>query len=156
MHDTNSTGDNTKETPAQIEMTKIYLKDLSFESPNSPHVFENPTTPEIGMRVNVTSNEHARDMYEIILRVTLTATINDATVFLIELDQAAIFLIRGYTDAQRKSLFATTCASSIFPFAREAIWTIIGKGGFPGLLIRPVDFNELMSSAEDQLGSSQA
>lgn len=138
---------DTNELSRKFEMTKVYVKDMSFESPNAPNVFESQKTPAIDLRVNVSANARDADMHEVMLRITLTATSEGSTVFLIELEQAALFLIRGYSDEQRMKLLETACPAAMFPFARESIWSIIGKGGFPGLLLRTLEFDSMMAMA---------
>ncbi len=135
----------------RFTMQKVYLKDLSFESPNSPDVFTTAAEPQLSMNVQITSKDRTNDQYEIVLSVTITATTDIGTVFLIEVDQGAIFLIQGYSEAERKSMISSICPSSMFPFTREAIWSIIGKGGFPPLLIRPVDFDAMVSGLSNDM-----
>lgn len=155
MNDQTSGKDASGDAARRFTMQKVYLKDLSFESPNSPDVFATAAEPKLGMNVQITSKDRANDQYEIVLSVTITATTNAGTVFLIEVDQGAIFLIQGYSEAERKNLITTICPSSMFPFVREAVWSIIGKGGFPPLLIRPVDFDSMVSGLINDDGTAE-
>lgn len=145
MNDNTSGTDASETEGRRCTMQKVYLKDLSFESPNSPDIFTTATEPRLGMNVQITSKDRTNDRYEIVLSVTVTATTDTGTAFLIEVDQGAIFLIQGYSEEERKELITTICPSAMFPFAREAIWSIIGKGGFPPLLLRPMDFGAMVS-----------
>jgi len=144
------------EPTRQFAMQKIFLKDLSFESPNSPAVFEGAVQPNIDFAIRSNAVKISDDLYEVVLHVTLTAQQDSGTIFLIELDQAAIFTIRGYDDGELQNLLSGACPAAIFPFARETIWTVVGKGGFPTLLIQPGDLDALMSALPYQAQQNQS
>ena len=125
-------------------MEKLYLKDVSFEAPNTPHVFLEKAPPEVGLQLAI---EHARfgdeDLYEVILNITVTATLQGKTVFLIETKQAGLFRVRGVPEAEIPKVLEISCPSILLPFSRELINDLACKSGFPQLLINPINFEAL-------------
>ena len=123
---------------------KIYLKDVSFESPNAPTVFtEGEWKPEVNIQLNSTNQSLGQNAYEVDLKITVTTKHNDKTAFLVELTQAGIFTIAGFAPENLKGMLSAYCPETLFPFAREAIAELVSKGGFPPLLLAPVNFNAL-------------
>ncbi|MDH5393293.1 MAG: protein-export chaperone SecB [Gammaproteobacteria bacterium] len=130
---------------------KIYLKDVSFESPVSPAVFsEENWAPEINVQLNTESNALAENVVESILKITVTAKFEDTTVFLVELDQAGVFTLEGFNDEEKAGMIGSYCPNLLFPYAREAISDLVGKGGFPQLLLAPVNFDALYARHLEQ------
>jgi len=128
----------------QFAVQKIYLKDVSFESPNAPQLFtEADWKPEINVQINTSHTGLGNDMYEVVLDVTVTAQKSDKTAFLAEVKQAGIFAISGFPDENLGGVLGAYCPETLFPFAREAVSELISKGGFPPLLLAPVNFNAL-------------
>lgn len=125
-------------------MEKLYLKDLSFEAPNTPQVFLEKAPPEVGLQLGI---EHARfgneDLYEVILAITVTATLQGKTVFLIDTKQAGLFRVRGVPPEEMPKVLEISCPSILLPFSRELINDLACKSGFPQLLINPVNFEAL-------------
>jgi len=123
---------------------KLYLKDVSFESPNTPGVFsEQDWTPEINVQLNTESNTLADNVVEVVLKITVTAKQEDKTAFLVELAQAGVFTLEGFNDEEKAGMLGSYCPNVLFPFAREAISELVSKGGFPQLLLAPVNFDAL-------------
>lgn len=140
--------DETQSTPSkQLLLQKIYIKDLSFESPRSPDVFSKDAAPQTQLNIRSNAREVATDTQEVTLTLTIEAKDQDKTLFLIELVQAGVFLIRGYTDDERHMLTGSYCPGSLYPFAREAIADIVTRGGFPQLLLQPINFDALYAQA---------
>jgi preprotein translocase subunit SecB len=128
----------------QFAIQKIYLKDVSFESPNAPAVFtEGEWKPEVNIQLNSSNKSLGQDTYEVDLKITVTTKHNDKTAFLVELTQSGIFTVAGFAQENLKGMLAAFCPETLFPFAREAIAELVGKGGFPPLLLAPVNFNAL-------------
>ena len=148
---TNGNGSAATSATGQFALQKIYIKDLSFEAPNTPDVFVDGDAEQADPQITLNlKNQHASlsgDNYEVVLHANLHATLNDRTLFLIEIDQAGIFLIKGYKEEERKALIGTYCPSTLFPFMREAISSVIGKGGFPAILLQPINFDALFAQA---------
>ena len=139
---------STPSTPSkQLMLQKIYVKDLSFESPRSPDVFSKDAAPQTQLNIRSNATEVAPDMQEVTLTLTIEAKDQDKTLFLIELVQAGLFLIKGYSDEERHMLTGSYCPGSLYPFAREAIADIVTRGGFPQLLLQPINFDALYAQA---------
>lgn len=135
----------------QFAIQKIYLKDVSFESPNSPQSFtEGEWKPQVNVQINSANQAIAQDTYEVVLSITVTAKQNDKTAFLVEVKQAGVFTIAGFPDENLGGMIGAYCPESLFPFAREAIAEMISKGGFPQLLLAPVNFNALYTQQMQQ------
>ena len=127
----------------QFSIEKIYLKDVSFESPAAPAIFTEDWSPEINMELNSQANPIEKDFYEVELNITVTAKNNDTTGFLVEVKQCGIFSISGMDDANLNGMLGSFCPNILFPYAREAISDLVSKGGFPQLLLAPVNFDAL-------------
>lgn len=140
MSDKEQTAENN-ETHFSIE--KIYLKDVSFESPASPAIFTEDWKPEINMDLNSQGQPVADNVYEVELRITVTAKNNDTTAFLVEIKQCGIFAIKGMDEANLNGMLGSFCPNILFPYAREAISDLVTKGGFPQLLLAPVNFDAI-------------
>jgi len=142
------------EETQQFAIQKIYLKDVSFESPNSPQCFTNGEwKPQINVQINTVNQKIADDTYEVVLEITVTAKHDDKTAFLAEVKQAGIFTISGFPEENMGGMVGAFCPETLFPFAREAISEMVSKGGFPQLLLAPVNFNALYTQ---QLQQQQA
>jgi len=130
---------------------KLYLKDVSFESPNSPAIFsEQDWQPEINVQLNTESNALAENVAEVILNITVTATHQEKTAFLVELKQAGVFTLEGFNEEEKGGMLGSYCPNVLFPFAREAISELVSKGGFPQLLLAPVNFDALYQQHLEQ------
>lgn len=135
---------------------KIYVKDASFESPNSPAMFsEDDWAPEINVQLNTESNAIAENVVEVVLKITVTAKHNDKTAFLVEFHQAGIFTLEGFSGEDKAGMLGSYCPNILFPFAREAINDLVGKGGFPQLLLAPVNFDALYQQHLEQQQSAE-
>jgi preprotein translocase subunit SecB len=133
-----------------FEILRIYLKDVSFETPNSPVVFLQPFKPEISLHLNTSINKLEGDTYEVVLNVTVTSKQGDKTGFLVEVQQAGIFNVRGYDKEQRGAMLGAYCPNTLYPYVREAISDLVVKGGFPPLLLSPIDFNVVYAEKANQ------
>ncbi len=141
---------STEEQQARFVIQKIYTKDISFETPNSPEIFRDEWKPELDLQLG---NEYARiddDNHEITLTVTVTAKVGDKVAFLIEVKQAGVFSLTGYSDQEMGPLVGSYCPNTLFPFAREVISDIVLKGGFPQLVLAPVNFDALYMNQIEQ------
>ncbi|GMQ87946.1 MAG: protein-export chaperone SecB [Gammaproteobacteria bacterium] len=125
----------------ELAIIRIYLKDVSFETPNSPAVFTQEFNPATKIQVNTAVNALDENIYEVVLTITVTADHQDTIFFLVEVQQAGIFNIKGYDDTQRGSLLRAYCLNTLFPYAREAISDLVVKGGFPSLVLAPINFD---------------
>jgi preprotein translocase subunit SecB len=151
----------TAQTPegVQVGIQRIYTKDVSFEAPNVPEIFQDANfKPEIKMEMNSKSRKVADDFYEVVLTITLTAAQGETTGFLVEVQQAGVFGVRGLNEAQLRHLLSTFCPEALYPYAREVISGLITKGGFPPIYLAPVNFEALFRAqlAQQQQQAAQA
>jgi preprotein translocase subunit SecB len=131
----------------QLLLQKIYVKDLSFESPKAPAVFTTNASPQTQISIRTGSQSVAPSTFEVTLTLTVEAKEQDATIFLVEIAQAGIFYIEGYNAEEQGVLIGTFCPNTLYPFAREAIADVIGRGGFPQFLLQPINFDGLYAQA---------
>lgn len=132
----------------QFYLQQVFLKDLSFEAPHVPEVLQEiDGEPEVNLNLRQASRALDDDIFEVVLHISVHAQSGDRTVFLAELDQAGLFLIKGYGEEERRQLLAIVCANTLFPYAREAISSMVARGGFPPLLLQPIDFESLYAQA---------
>ena len=141
-------------TPAapqkQLLLQKIYVKDLSFESPKAPMVFTTNVSPQTQLNVRSSAQQVAQDTEEVTLTITVEAKDKDSTLFLAEVAQSGIFVIQGYTPEERGILLGSFCPNTLYPFAREAISELVSKGGFPPLLLQPLNFDAIYAQAAQE------
>ena len=131
----------------QLVLQKIYVKDLSFESPKAPEVFTTNAAPQTQLNLRYGNRDLGQDNIEVTLTVTVEAKQEETTLFLVELTQAGVFMISGYTDEQKAQLVGSFCPNTLYPFAREAVADLIQRGGFPQLLLQPINFDALYAQA---------
>lgn len=132
---------------------KIYLKDASFESPGSPGVFQQAAVnPDIEMNLDISNTAIDDDgrFFEVVLQITATATQDGASMFLVEVRQAGLFEINADDDKQKELLVQIGCPHMLLPFAREEIASLVSKGGFPQMLIAPVNFESVYRKKLEQ------
>ena len=127
----------------QLAIQKVYVKDISFESPASPAVFKEKWEPQVNMELSNDTNKIEDKIYDVTLGVTITVSANEQTLYLAEAKQAGIFHIEGFTEEAIERILATACPNILFPFARELIADLVTRGGFPQLLLSPVNFDAL-------------
>jgi len=131
----------------QLVLQKIYIKDFSFESPRAPDVFATSVTPQTQLNIRSGAKEVSGGAHEVTLTLTVEAKDQEKTLFLIELEQAGVFQIQGYTPDEHQMLVGSYCPGTLYPFAREAISDIVSRGGFPQLLLQPINFDALYAQA---------
>lgn len=147
-------------TQPQLELRKIFVKDMSFETPNSPKVFLENWNPETKIQLHTDSQDLGNDLYEVVLAVTVTATLGDKTAFLAEVKQAGIVFAKGFNQEQMGQILGIYCPTQLYPFVRETIAEVISKGGFPQMLLAPINFEGLyamrMQQAREQAAGQAA
>jgi len=141
------------EAGPQFVIHKIYVKDVSFETPSSPDVFRAEWRPDIDLQINNDARAIGDDVYEVVVRVTATAKLGDKTAFLAEVVQGGIFGISGLNDQEMGPMVGSFCPNILFPYVREAISDLVIRGGFPPLVLSPVNFDALYTQ---QLQEKQA
>jgi preprotein translocase subunit SecB len=136
---------STKEAPqTQFSLQRIYLKDMSFESPRAPVVFQEAWQPNVNLELNARHEVLGENLYEVVLNLTVTANNEgDNVAFLAEVQQAGIFHIRGLEEAALQQTLGSFCPNILFPYAREVVDNLVGKGSFPILMLAPVNFDAI-------------
>jgi preprotein translocase subunit SecB len=141
----------------QFAMQRIYNKDVSYESPSTPEVFKKQWAPKVNVDLNTRSNAIDEEgNFEVVLTITLTAKIEEETAFLVEVQQAGIFFIKGFEGEQLRRILGTTAPNILFPYARENIDSLVIKGGFPAIMLAPVNFDGLYEQALAQQAQQAA
>lgn len=143
------------ENRTQFTIQKIYVKDLSFEAPNSPKVFLEKWEPEVSLQISNNATALSETTQEVVLTLTVTAKQQDRTVYLIEIQQAGIFTIEGYEAEQLAAMVGGYCPHVLFPFARETVSDVVIRGGFPQLLLAPINFDVLYRQHVEQMNQGR-
>jgi len=144
------TDTNDKEQVFAIQ--KIFVKDISFESPNAPNIFlEKDWQPNVNLNLQSSSSLLDEEVYEVILSITVTAKLNEeTTAYLAEVQYAGIFNLKNFADEDKTYMLGSYCPNLLFPYIREAISDVVAKGGFPQLLLAPVNFDALLQQKLEQ------
>jgi len=124
----------------QFAIQKVYTRNVSFEAPNSPEVFTQDFQPQLDVDLNVESRSLEDGVFHVLVRVTATTKMDDKTAFLCEVEQAGIFTLTGFDEGETNYLLGVQCPNTLFPYAREAVSDLVTRGGFPQLLLEPVNF----------------
>lgn len=153
-------GQGGQDNGQQFLLQRVYLKDLSFESPAAPGVFRKEYQPAVNVDLRTRSTAIETDNYEVNLTITVTAKMDEETVFLVEVQQAGIFLIRGLEGEELRRVLAIFCPNMLFPYAREIIDNTVVKGTFPALMLAQVNFEGLylqaIQKAQQQAAAGEA
>lgn len=140
-----------------FSIEKLYVKDISLESPNAPQVFLDREQPELDIQLNTVAHNIGEDLFEAALTATITAKAKDKTHFLLEISQAGIFRLQHIPKAEMEPVLAIACPNILFPYLREAVSDIAQRGGFPPVLLAPVSFEVLYQQrAAQQAAAAQA
>ncbi len=140
----------TEETQRQFSIQRIYTKDISFETPNSPEIFMQEWKPQINVNLNNAVKDLGEGNIEVALTVTVTAKIEDKTAFLAEVTQAGIFLAQGIPEEEMGPLLGIYCPNTLFPYVREVVSDLVVRGSFPQFLLAPVNFEALYAQQVQQ------
>jgi preprotein translocase subunit SecB len=149
-----------QEAAPQFNIQRIYTKDMSFETPNSPTIFQKEWKPEIKLDLDTRSNKINDNTYEVVLTVTVTATLGEETAFLCEVQQAGIFMIGEMPNQNIAHTLGAFCPNMLFPYARETVSNLVNRGTFPQLNLAPVNFDAIYAAyvqkrAQDQLAQAE-
>ncbi|WP_290889947.1 protein-export chaperone SecB [Arenimonas sp.] len=128
---------------AQFTIQKIYVKDVSFEVPNSPHVFNEQGQPNLELNLNQKVARIAEGLFEVALGITLTCKIEDKTIYLAEVEQAGLFGLAGFDERTLDMMLGTYCPNVLFPYVRQTISDLVVQGGFPPFYLQPINFEGL-------------
>jgi len=141
---------------AQFAIQRVYLKDLSFETPQGAAAFQKQWKPKIDQDLNTKTNKIDEGVFEVSLRVTITMADGEDTIYLVEAEQAGLFTVAGFTDEQMPQMLNAACPSILFPYLRETLDNVITKGSFPALMLPPINFDALFASAVQQAAQPKA
>jgi preprotein translocase subunit SecB len=122
---------------------KIYVKDVSFEVPGAPHVFNEQLQPQLQLNLNQRVTRLSDSAFEVVLGITLTCAAEDKTLYVAEIEQAGVFGLAGFDQATLDAMLGTHCPNILFPYARQLVSDLIQAGGFPPFLLQPINFDAL-------------
>jgi preprotein translocase subunit SecB len=140
---------NPADADVVLALQNVYLKDCSYESPNGPRI-EGNWNPQINLDLQTSSTALGPEVREVVLTVTVSAKHGDATIFLVEVKQAGLFVIRNLPESDLKRAISTICPGVLFPYARAAVSQLVSQGGFPQFLLPPVNFDALYAANQAQ------
>ena len=132
---------------ANFALQRIYVKDISFESPNSPMVFQKQWKPEIKMDLNTKNTKLGDDHFEVVVSVTVTVTVETMTAYIVEVQQAGIFAVQGIEGGHLAQALNAFCPNLLFPYLRETVDNVVIKGSFPAMMLAPVNFDAIFAQA---------
>lgn len=140
----------------QFSIEKLYVKDISLETPNSPELFLEREAPQIELKLFNQGRQAAEGLYEVNLTVTLTAKIGERTAYLVEVAQAGLFRIVNVTEETLGMIMQISCPNILFPYAREAVSELIGRAGYQPVYLAPVNFEMLYQQQREQQAQQAA
>ena len=140
-----NSGNRAVNEQREYRLKHIYLKDASLETPSTPSIFVDPLSgePEVTMDLTYQHKAIDADTHEVVLHISMHMRIEDSSMYLVEVDQAAIVVIKGFSKDETRRLLGTTCPAELFPYAREAVASMVSRSGFPTIVIQPIDFAQL-------------
>jgi len=141
---------NQDQAKSEFVIQRIYVKDISLETPNSPQLFLEQWKPATEVELNAKTAKLADDVYDVELAITVTVKIQEKIAYLVEVHQSGVFLIKGFSDAQLHRMLGSYCPNILFPYAREVISELVLRAGFPPLYLTPVNFDALYEQQSQQ------
>ena len=132
-----------QEQAATFSIEKLYVKDVSFEVPGAPQVFNEQGQPELQMNLGQRVQRISDSAFEVVLGITLTCKVNDKTAYLAEVQQAGVFTLVGFEDAGVDAMLGTQCPAVLYPYAANTVTQLIQAGGFPPFFLQPINFDAL-------------
>lgn len=150
--DNNQAAQGQDQQQLQFSLQRIYIKDISFESPNAPSVFQQPFKPKVSLDLNTSSEQVGEDLYEVVVKVTsqVANAESGTTSFLVEVEQAGLFRIVGLKGDQLDHTLGAFCPNVLFPYARECIDNLVNRGSFPPLMLAPVNFEAMYAQKKQR------
>ncbi len=158
MTDEQATSEAAGSGDQRFQIHKVYLKDVSFESPAAPGIFsaDADLQPQIGFQINTETQRVGEDVFEVTLSATVSGEQDERTIFLVEVKQAGLFEIAGFSEGDRARLLGAQCPSVLFPFAREVIADLVQKGALPQLVLQPINFDAVYEQQRQQQSDATA
>jgi preprotein translocase subunit SecB len=146
---TNGAANGQAQGQAQLNLQKIYTKDVSFEAPGAPAIFQgSPSQPNVELNLSQRVTQLGEAAFEVVLSVTATCKIDDKTAYLAEVHQAGIFGLSGFDPQGRDAVLATYCPNVLFPYARQVVSDLVQNGGFPPFFLQPINFDALYADQQ--------
>jgi preprotein translocase subunit SecB len=142
--------ENNQGPEGQFLIQKLYVKDLSFETPNSPSIFMEQNRPEVNVQLDSSAQRIDAQNFEVVISITATVKVGERTAYLAEVNQAGIFTISGISEQHMGHMLGAFCPTILFPYAREVISDLVTRGGFPPLLLAPVNFDAVYAQRVQQ------
>ena len=143
--------EKANEGDKRLSIAKIYVKDFSFESPQTPGIFkQGEWSPQTNLNLRSSHTALDEELHEVVLTITVDAKEGDNTIFLVELQQAGLFEISGYSNDELGAIIGSFCPNMLFPYARESIASTVQKGGFPEFVLQPINFDALYLQSQQQ------
>ncbi|MFL6591460.1 MAG: protein-export chaperone SecB [Luteimonas sp.] len=148
-------GNGAAPTGPSFTVEKLYIKDVSFEAPGTPQVFNESGQPQLQMNLNQSVQRLSDTAFEVVLGVTLTCTLAEKTAYLAEVQQAGVFGLVGFDETTLEIMLGTHCPNALYPYARQVISDLIQAGGFPPFLLQPLNFESLFAEGMRQRAEQQ-
>lgn len=143
-------------TGPAFTVEKLYVKDVSFEVPGAPAVFNEAGQPQLQMNLNQSVQRLNDNAYEVVLGITLTCTADDKSLYLVEVKQAGVFGLAGFDAQTLDAMLGTHCPNVLYPYARQLISDLIQSGGFPPFLLQPINFDALYAEGLRQRAQQES
>ena len=144
--------DTKPDTPKrEFVLQRVYTKDISFEAPQTPGIFQQEWKPETKVNLNTGVEKLSEEVFEVSLTVTVTTQLGEDVAYLAEAKQAGIFTILGFSEEEMGSMLGVYCPNQLFPFAREVLSDLITKGSFPQMMLQPINFEALYTQHQQEL-----
>ncbi len=138
----------------QFSIQRIFVKDISLETPNSPMIFTEKWEPNVEFNLSSNATSVQDNLFEVVLNITVTVKVAEKTAYLVEIAQAGLFGLSGFAEQEMGPMLGSFCPNTLFPYAREVISDLVIKAGFPPMLLAPVNFDALfaqhMQQAQEQ------
>jgi preprotein translocase subunit SecB len=133
-----------------FQIQRVYLKDLSLEQPNSPQILLEQAQPQVDINLGLAAAPVADGIYEVTVTATVTTTVGDKTLFLVEAKQAGIFEIRNIPDDQLQPIIGIACPQIIYPYLRAIVSDVCTRAGFPPVVLAEVNFQAMFEAQQQQ------
>lgn len=155
----NTNGAANGQTPpqqgqAQLNLQRIYVKDVSFEAPGAPQIFQQQGQPNVELNLSQRVAQISTDTYEVVLSVTATCKLEEKTAYLAEVHQAGIFGLSGFDAQGRDAVLGTYCPNVLFPYVRQVVSDLVQNGGFPPFFLQPINFDALYAEQQRRRAES--
>ncbi len=158
MTEENQAAANAENQGPAMSLQKIYTKDVSFEAPNAPHIFNEQGQPEIKLNMNQKVSKLDDNNYEVALTATVTCSVNEKTTYLVEVCVAGVFAMQNFTEQALHQTLGVYCPNVLFPYVRQQVSDLVLSGGFQPLMLQPVNFEQMyaqqMQQAQEQAATS--